>query len=92
MKLTGRKEQAWLERLLDDRDRAVRLLAVKFDGDAVDDVALVRGNQRLAFDAFMHRADVRQSSRLGATICSPGSEYGEVPFATAIRSGRERGP
>ena len=36
-----RQEKTRLERLLDDRDGPVRLLAVKLDDDAVDDVTLV---------------------------------------------------
>jgi hypothetical protein len=51
-----RQEKTRLEWLLDDRDGPVRLFALKLDDDAVGDVTLVRGDQRLALDAFTHNS------------------------------------
>jgi hypothetical protein len=51
---TWRQEKSRLERLLDDRDGPVRLLALQLDEDAVGVVTLVPGDQRPAIDAFTH--------------------------------------
>jgi hypothetical protein len=55
-----RQEKTRLERLLDDRDGPVRLLAVQLDDDTVGVVTLIPGDQDLAPDAFTHSAAPRQ--------------------------------